>query len=388
MTPSPSRRAAALDLLNRPASAAALSALQTAPSAEALRALGIDPSTGKRVSETTSTELEAHRLLQQPASPETLEKLQFEDKKFQEIALSLLGSRGNNHDSLAPGEEFVSPTPEDMLKREVFTEMDILLRPVSEETLKKLKVGILSNRDGSDHVFLSGKKLDAFMMSGGIPGISKFSTSTLGEIQDSIAKRYLGQIAEVRPGELHPGLKKAMDKDPEIAFYANYAINAGNSAGLNGIMYANQLWQESRFNPDAVSGKGARGIAQMMPFHQGKYGLYTAEDFFDPLKSITAGAQMMFELTDKYKDQRLALAAYNGGQGAIQFVEKKLGKDQITYKDWHNFMQERRLKNPSSDSSAWQNETFDYLKKIGAGTPDDKPKPVQPPSPAFQPVGR
>ena len=308
------------------------------------------------------------------------------DLEFQELAKSLLkGSRINPEDSLDPGEDLAEPTLSQLLARKpVMSEMDILLaRPEKGSTADSLRIAMLSNRDGSQRIYIGPKSLNDFLSAGGSAGAKTLLPQSFGEAQRAIANRYIGIITEVDPGTLHPGLLKKMRIDPETAMLVDYAINAGNNAGINGIMYANQLYQESRFNPDAVSGKGARGISQMMPFQQGKYGLTSRDDFFDPYKSIDAGAAMMFEMTNKYKDQRLALVAYNGGERAIQFVEAKLGKGQITYPDWHGFMENRRSTNPTNDPSAWQNETKNYVDVI-AGRPTAQERKTGLPEPTLK----
>lgn len=182
------------------------------------------------------------------------------------------------------------------------------------------------------------------------------------------ASYYQGAIAEIKPGQLHPGLVKRMGKNQNVASYVSYAISEANKAGIDGIMFVNQLFHESGFNPKAVSNKGARGIAQFMPLHEGNYGLTGLKDFFDPYKSIDAGIKFMREKTDRYKDQRLALVAYNGGDEAIEHVEARLGKSQITYEDWHGYMERLRVTRPTGRKSAWQNETFNYINLI-AGRP-------------------
>jgi Transglycosylase SLT domain len=48
------------------------------------------------------------------------------------------------------------------------------------------------------------------------------------------------------------------------------------------------LWQESRFNPDAVSPAGAQGIAQFMPKTGASRGL---QNPFDPIQAITKSAE-------------------------------------------------------------------------------------------------
>lgn len=80
------------------------------------------------------------------------------------------------------------------------------------------------------------------------------------------------------------------------------------------IMLA-QLWQESRFNPAAVSPKGAKGIAQFMPATARRFGI---TDPFDIEQSIRGQAKYMRFLLDKFGDYALALAGYNAGEGNVK----------------------------------------------------------------------
>lgn len=85
--------------------------------------------------------------------------------------------------------------------------------------------------------------------------------------------------------------------------------------GLDANVMLAQLWQESRFNPKAVSPAGAKGIAQFMPDTARRFGL---RDPFNVEQSIRAQAQYMRFLLDKFGDYALALAGYNAGEGNVQ----------------------------------------------------------------------
>ena len=80
-------------------------------------------------------------------------------------------------------------------------------------------------------------------------------------------------------------------------------------------LLAAQLQQESGYDPNAVSGAGAQGIAQFMPATAQQYGL---TDPFDPTASIYAQAHLMSDLYNQFGDWGIALAGYNWGGGNVQ----------------------------------------------------------------------
>lgn len=87
--------------------------------------------------------------------------------------------------------------------------------------------------------------------------------------------------------------------------------------GLNPSLVAAVAHVESRFDPRAVSRRGARGLMQVMPATGKRLGLRPA-DLFDPEKNLDAGARYLRQLADRFGDDlSLVLAAYNAGEGAV-----------------------------------------------------------------------
>jgi soluble lytic murein transglycosylase-like protein len=79
--------------------------------------------------------------------------------------------------------------------------------------------------------------------------------------------------------------------------------------------FARVIWQESRFQPDAMgprtrSGERAQGIAQFMPRTALERGLL---DPFDPIQALPKSAQFLNELRAEFGNLGLAAAAYNAG---------------------------------------------------------------------------
>lgn len=71
---------------------------------------------------------------------------------------------------------------------------------------------------------------------------------------------------------------------------------------------------ESGYNPYAISSAGAQGLMQLMPATARSLGV---QNSFDVEENIRAGVRHLKVLKDTYKDDRLALAAYNAGAGAV-----------------------------------------------------------------------
>ena len=89
------------------------------------------------------------------------------------------------------------------------------------------------------------------------------------------------------------------------------------SAAENGLpveFFARVIWQESRFDAQAVSPKGAAGIAQFMPATASWHGL---ADPFDPVEALRHSAAYLRELLDRFGNLGLAAAAYNAGPGRV-----------------------------------------------------------------------
>ncbi|MCA1453497.1 lytic transglycosylase domain-containing protein [Bradyrhizobium sp. BRP22] len=84
--------------------------------------------------------------------------------------------------------------------------------------------------------------------------------------------------------------------------------------------FARVIWQESRFQPDAVgpmtrNGQRAQGIAQFMPGTASERGLL---DPFNPVQALPKSAEFLSELRGQFGNLGLAAAAYNAGPRRVQ----------------------------------------------------------------------
>jgi len=94
---------------------------------------------------------------------------------------------------------------------------------------------------------------------------------------------------------------------------AAIAAFAGNW-DLPEAFFARLIWQESRFDPLAISPAGAEGIAQFMP---GTARLRDLQNPFDPAEALARSAEYLAALEAKYGNLGLAAAAYNSGEGRM-----------------------------------------------------------------------
>jgi soluble lytic murein transglycosylase len=89
---------------------------------------------------------------------------------------------------------------------------------------------------------------------------------------------------------------------------------------LDPALLAAVIYQESKFNADARSDRGAIGLMQLLPDTAKGIALRTGgakfrvEDLYDPEINVRYGAWYLRHLLDRYGDERTALAAYNAGQ--------------------------------------------------------------------------
>lgn len=103
----------------------------------------------------------------------------------------------------------------------------------------------------------------------------------------------------------------ALNKDAYAGAIASSAkLHAIDPAWVRAVVHA-----ESNFDPRAVSPKGAQGLMQLMPATARRFGVASP---FEPAQNIAGGTEYLAWLLRRFKgDKRLAAAAYNAGEGAV-----------------------------------------------------------------------
>lgn len=89
---------------------------------------------------------------------------------------------------------------------------------------------------------------------------------------------------------------------------------AAADSGVEPALVRAVIAAESAFDPQALSSKGAQGLMQLMPATASELGV---TDVWNPTQNIRAGSAHLARLLGRYDDVRVALAAYNAGEGAV-----------------------------------------------------------------------
>lgn len=202
--------------------------------------------------------------------------------------------------------------------------------------------------------------IDAQEMSKG--NIKKLSKSELAKCGMTIKKYKNGGMIAANGKSVPPG-----DEFDKVAYLKELA----SKYGVDFITIRNLVNTESGFNEKATSNAGAKGIMQFTTPTAKQYGVQNILNSSKPediKRVMDAGVKHFKSLIDSnHGDTTLALAAYNGGQGSVNFVKKSTGKTTISGDDLLSFYEQRRKDHPSTKGSAWQNQTYDYINTIKTG---------------------
>lgn len=106
------------------------------------------------------------------------------------------------------------------------------------------------------------------------------------------------------------------DVRARAARYEPYIRAAAQRYGVDPRALWAIAFLETRFQPNQISPKGARGMMQFMPDTAATYGLINS---FDPIASIDAAARYVRYLAARFDNRiDLILAGYNSGEGTVE----------------------------------------------------------------------
>jgi len=125
-----------------------------------------------------------------------------------------------------------------------------------------------------------------------------------------------------------------------ISSYDAFFIRYSDFVGWDWRLLAAQSYQESAFDPEAISWAGAKGLMQIMPATASMMGL-SPNMLFQPEANISTAVRYLNKLQHQFDDirnplerQKFTLAAYNGGYNHIRDAQRLAQKYHRDPQSW------------------------------------------------------
>ena len=125
---------------------------------------------------------------------------------------------------------------------------------------------------------------------------------------------------------------RRLQKTPNVDKYEPLVLREAERHRLEPALVKAVIAVESAYDPQAVSSKGAVGLMQLIPGTAERYGV---KKIADPRENIAGGTRYLRDLIDMFEGNlKLALAAYNAGEGAVQ----KYGRNIPPYPETQSYV--------------------------------------------------
>ncbi len=99
------------------------------------------------------------------------------------------------------------------------------------------------------------------------------------------------------------------------AVVPGFVRQAASMYGLDPLLLHAMIEVESGYQPYALSPRGAEGLMQLIPGTARRFGVRNSFNFAE---NLLGGTRYLRYLMDRFRDERLALAAYNAGEAAVE----------------------------------------------------------------------
>jgi soluble lytic murein transglycosylase-like protein len=118
---------------------------------------------------------------------------------------------------------------------------------------------------------------------------------------------------------------------PNVERFASLIEREAKRHGLDPALVRAVVAVESAYEPAAISPKGAVGLMQVIPATAERYGIAAdrrgsvEQKLKDPATNVRIGTRYLSDLIERFgQDLRLALAAYNAGEGAVERYDRQV----------------------------------------------------------------
>lgn len=146
---------------------------------------------------------------------------------------------------------------------------------------------------------------------------ARISTVRVDKSSGRLVRSVVIQPRVIAPVVVKDGVRSSEPALPKLAKDA--ALNeiiehSAKKHSVDPLLVHSVIQVESGYNKYALSPKGAQGLMQLIPSTARRLGV---KNVWDPQENIEAGVRYLKMLQSQFKDDRLALAAYNAGEGAV-----------------------------------------------------------------------
>lgn len=152
----------------------------------------------------------------------------------------------------------------------------------------------------------------------------------------------------------------------QLSPYDGIVKKVAKKYGMDWRLITSQMYQESKFNPDAKSFAGAQGLMQIMPRTAKELGY---SQLHKPEKGIEAGVAYMHWLEDRFPgdldfQERLffVLASYNAGAGHVRDARKLARQLGLSPDKWFGNVEQAMLQ--LSKPRYYQHARFGYVRGL------------------------
>lgn len=208
---------------------------------------------------------------------------------------------------------------------------------VAEENVAKINSSFYTNIDYS--MSLSVKQKIAFGVRKTSPLLKAKMDEWLEKFMRKTTFKYIyHKYFDLASVNTSTDLALSSVKGKHISPYDQYFKLAAKQYNWDWRLLASQSFQESRFDPNAVSFGGAYSLMQFMPEIGSLYGVYPSSppnvQIMGGMKKLREEYDYWREVPDQIQRQKFALASYNAGRSHIidaQRLAEKHGKDRLKW---------------------------------------------------------